>query len=164
MKQFEVIYEANKELDKLFANDYDFKDKDIFIKNILELLVELGELANETRCFKYWSKKGPSSKDVILDEYADCVLMALAFAADLNVSLDEPFEKPVSRAINEQFIYLYQVCSILGNNYNKETIKNILTNLIYLGELLKFSEQDIIEGCLNKINRNKKRLEKFFVD
>ena len=32
---------------------------DVFREKGLALLVELGELANETRCFKFWSKKGP---------------------------------------------------------------------------------------------------------
>ena len=42
-----MIYEANKELDKLFANDYVLKIKTYLLKIFLELLVELGELANE---------------------------------------------------------------------------------------------------------------------
>jgi dimeric dUTPase (all-alpha-NTP-PPase superfamily) len=35
--------------------------------------VEIGELANATRCFKYWSLKGPEPKEKILDEIADVI-------------------------------------------------------------------------------------------
>jgi dimeric dUTPase (all-alpha-NTP-PPase superfamily) len=164
MKKFEKIYEANKELDDLFSEDFDFYDKDIFSKNALELLVEIGELANETRCFKYWSTKQPSSKEVILDEYADCMLMAFAFCNGLEVSLEEEFENTIPRKIHEQFLYLYKISSDLVNDYNKDIVKRILVNLVYLGSLLNFDDQDIIDGCLNKINRNKKRLQNKFAE
>ena len=37
--------------------------EDVFTKKGLALLVELAELANETRCFKFWSEKGPSERE-----------------------------------------------------------------------------------------------------
>ncbi|MEE0700145.1 MAG: dUTPase [Bacilli bacterium] len=77
MNQFSKVYEENKILDEIFHNLYDNFSKDTIEKNIVELLVEIGELANETRCFKYWSNKGSSEKDIVLDEYADCFLMTL---------------------------------------------------------------------------------------
>lgn len=164
IKQFAQIYEANKELDDLFAKKYDLNDNDIFLMNVLELLVEIGELANETKCFKYWSIKAPNSRSIVLDEYADCMLMTLAFCNWLQVSLDEEFLEPTRRKVYEQFIYLYKISSSLKDNYNKETIREILANLIYLGSLLNFSDQDIIDGCLHKINKNKQRLQNCFAE
>ena len=35
---------------------------------VLALLAEVGEFANETRCFKFWSVKGPSEKEVLAEE------------------------------------------------------------------------------------------------
>ena len=40
-------------------------------KRILALLVEVGEMINETKTFKFWSKKPSAEKPIILDEYAD---------------------------------------------------------------------------------------------
>ena len=40
-------------------------------KRVLALLVEIAELANETRSFKYWSLKGASEKEVLIEEYVD---------------------------------------------------------------------------------------------
>ena len=40
-------------------------------KRILALLVEIGEMINETKTFKFWSKKPSAEKPIILDEYAD---------------------------------------------------------------------------------------------
>ena len=48
------IYQESKRLDSLFGEQNDLFSDEIIEKNILELLVEFGELANETRCFKYW--------------------------------------------------------------------------------------------------------------
>jgi dimeric dUTPase (all-alpha-NTP-PPase superfamily) len=37
----------------------------------LALLVELAELANEVRSFKFWSNKSSSERNVIVEEYVD---------------------------------------------------------------------------------------------
>ncbi len=162
MKQYNKIYEENKKLDDLFNAKYSQMSDEIFEKNVLELMVEIGELANETRCFKYWSSKGPSAREIVIDEYADCLLMILMFCNYLDISLDEEFEEPSHRDVIEQFIYMYELCSKIIDNYNKKYIKRILSNFIYLGQLLNFTEEDIIEGCLIKINRNKIRLSEDF--
>ena len=73
---FNDVYEANKELDKMFDNE--FKDSEMIKKNKLELLVEIGELANETRYFKYWSNK-EVNLDLVKEEYADRLIMTLYF-------------------------------------------------------------------------------------
>ena len=162
MKQFEKTYEENKKLDEIFDSLYDVNDKNIIEKNILELLVELGELANETRCFKYWSDKKPSEKEVILDEYADCLIMVFYMCSRTKISLDEEFSIVNETNIVEQFKKLYSLVSSLNYNLDKETIKEILSNTINLGRLLNFSYEDITTGHIAKINRNKKRFETGF--
>src|SRR5688500_20051556 len=47
------------------------KKTDVFREKCLALLVELGELANETRCFKFRSKKPRNDDSVLLEEYVD---------------------------------------------------------------------------------------------
>ena len=64
IKEIQVVYDKNKELDKMFYQEYG-NSQEIIDKNKLELLVELGELANETRWFKYWSVK-KTDRDKIL--------------------------------------------------------------------------------------------------
>lgn len=162
MIKFNKIYEENKKLDEIFHELYDNHSRDTFRKNVLELLVELGELANETRCFKYWSKKGPSDKEDILDEFADCMLMVLYFCNMLDVDFEEEFAKPENNDTVDQFIYLYYESSLLINDFSKERIKRILVNLTLLGNLIGFSDEEIIDGSFKKIERNKKRFETGF--
>ncbi len=162
MKQFNIIYEENKKLDTMFDKLYDSYNPAIIEKNIVELLVEIGELANETRCFKYWSNKKPSEKNIIMDEYADCLIMTLYFCNMVNVDLDEYFPKVEITDMIIQFKTLYNIVSKLNYQLDKDIIKEILANVINLGKLLGFSDEDIINCCLLKINRNKTRFETGF--
>lgn len=157
MKQFALLYEENKKLDTIYTNIYG-NDSEIFKKNALELLVELGELANETRCFKYWSIKKPSDREIILDEYADCLLMTLCFANTLDVNLEEEYINVEITDTIEQFIVLYKETSMLTEEPSKDRIKRILANLINLGHLIGFNDDEIIKGSIAKINTNKERL------
>ncbi|MFA5603769.1 MAG: dUTP diphosphatase [Bacilli bacterium] len=161
MNRFNELYEENKKLDKIFCDLYD-NNRDIFEKNVLELLVELGELANETRCFKYWSNKRPSDKSIILDEFADCMIMVLYFCNILKIDLNEEFGELEDKNVIQLFIYLYHESSMLLEDFTKLRIKNILGNLVKLGDALGFSDEDIINGGLLKIERNKLRIENGF--
>lgn len=78
MSDFEKIYLNNKRLDDIFMEKYEKTEPQLFEKNCLEFLTELGEFANETKCFKYWSIKKPK-KDEMLEEFADCITMILYF-------------------------------------------------------------------------------------
>ena len=161
MKQFNKIYEENKELDALFYNVCEINEERIE-KDILALLVEIGELANETRCFKYWSDKKPSDKDDILDEFADCMLSTFALCIMVDIDLDEEFKEIKIDNIIEQFKELYCITSKLNSSLDRDTLKLILSNLVNLARLLNFSDEEIIKGCLKKIERNKERFKTGF--
>ena len=90
MKFLKEVYERNKILDQIFIDKFEKIDKDMYKKNKLELLVEIGELANESKCFKYWSNK-PMDMELVKMEYADCIIITLYFFNIMNISLDEEF-------------------------------------------------------------------------
>ncbi|MBO1914929.1 dUTP diphosphatase, partial [Microvirga sp. 3-52] len=62
------LFEMQTELDA-FIQKQRVTNENVFQSKGLALLVELAELANETRSFKFWSTKGPSDIEVILEEY-----------------------------------------------------------------------------------------------
>ena len=76
MKKYNDIYRKNKKLDDIFMNKYMDTESSYYEKNCLELIVEIGELANESKCFKYWTVKKPD-KELVLEEFADTLLMIL---------------------------------------------------------------------------------------
>ena len=154
---FNVVYENNKELDKHFLSIYG-NSEDIILKNKLELLVELGELCNESRCFKYWTKK-EVNKELVLYEYADVILMILYFFNQFDISLNEEFPIENNLDIIDEFIYLYNTMSRFKDEYNKDVIKDIFVNTLRLGKLLNLNDKEVIDSCLNKININIERFE-----
>lgn len=64
-------------------------DKSFLGDRILALSVEVGEFANATRCFKYWSNKPSESKERLLDEYADILHFMLSVANTMGFTAEE---------------------------------------------------------------------------
>lgn len=50
---------------------------------VLALLVELGELANETRSFKYWSFNKEINEEEMFEEFSDVLHFALSLGIDI---------------------------------------------------------------------------------
>lgn len=150
------IYELNKELDKEFLNRYE-NTEDLVNKNILSLIVEAGELANETKVFKYWSIKKPDMEDV-LEEYVDVLTMTLTFMNYFNLEVT-PFRYKEVENPTLQFLKLYEKVSAFYKNYNKETVMEIYELVKELAYSLNLNTCDIIEAAKLKINKVYKRLE-----
>ena len=142
------VYKRNIELDQIFFEKYG-NDKKIFDMNCIEILVELGEFINETKCFKYWSIKKPN-KEAMLDEYADVITMILYFANLLKMDVTDfkitSTEKNLLELINET----YFLCTKIMNNMTEELIRNILTNSLQIAYLLNITEDEIIEAINKK--------------
>ena len=102
------LFALQKQLDEEIAASHQVDYESTFSRRILALLVELGEFANETRCFKYWSYKGPSPKETILDEYADGLHFLLSLGIPLGVSEYKHYfhvtEKDLTKAIVHTFL------------------------------------------------------------
>lgn len=82
------IVEKQKKLDVYIHNKHNLKYVDIYDELVLALSVELGELANEVRCFKFWSLKNKSENDIILDEFIDGLhfIISICIAKKIDVS------------------------------------------------------------------------------
>ena len=149
-KSWNKIYEKNKYLDTIFIDKYK-NEIDYFKKNCIEFLVELSEFINETRCFKYWSIKEPNEKNVLL-EYADVITMVLYFYNDLNMKLD--FKKLPKHIDNKNVLdvvnYIYLKGTDLINDFCKELVEELFSNVLYLGELFELNEKDILDSINEK--------------
>lgn len=153
------IYKETKYLDSLFAQKYDIKSPEIIQKYRLELLVEFGELANETRCFKFWLTKKTGERDKILEEYIDCLFMILYFSNITGISLDEDFPiKNNKDDIIKTFLTLYELGVNLDEIPNREQIKKLLIEILYLGKLLGFTLEDLEKETRRKSEIIQKRL------
>ena len=79
--QLTKLYSMQRGLDSYIQQQRD-EQSDVFLEKGLALLVELAELANETRCFKFWSLKGPSENTIILEEYVDSIHFLLSLGIE----------------------------------------------------------------------------------
>lgn len=147
MKSWEELYNKNKELDLIFDDRYKHEEK--YHKDSIEFLVEFGEFLNETKCFKYWSDK-PIKKEEMLEELADIFTMLMYFYNMLN--LDFKIKK-----INVSNIDLlskindtYRLGTELYNNLDKETLDNILDNILIIAKELNINENEIKEAIFRK--------------
>ncbi|WP_138206420.1 dUTP diphosphatase [Haloimpatiens lingqiaonensis] len=128
-------------------------------KKILALQVEIGELANETRCFKYWSNKGPSSKSVILEEYVDCLHFILSIGLDKNYDNITFTPNKSDTEITDQFLNLFIDINDFITCNSRDHYITLFQDFISLGLSLDFSIDDIENGYLEKNQINHKRQE-----
>lgn len=148
------LYNQQASLDALIAKNHQISYETTFNRRLLAFMVELGELANETRCFKYWSNKGPSSKDTILDEFADALHFLLSLGIPLNANKFHYQMYGKKIPLEAQFINLYRLGADLLDNYNLDNYYLLMQELLNLGAMLSFEPREIEAAYLKKLAIN----------
>lgn len=146
------IYTKERIINSYFKEKYDYKSDEIFNKQVLELLCELSEFAYETKCFKYWKNESQSAPDITIPEFADCLMITLCFcdlASIDNIQLIEIFEDNMVNL----FIETYKLASTLTMNLDKNKLLKILSYLIAISKLLNYSEEELNNYCIQKMNK-----------
>ncbi|WLR46066.1 dUTP diphosphatase [Halobacillus litoralis] len=146
---WERLYEMQRKLDQYIEEQHEIKEGQKIEEKVLALLVELGELANETRCFKFWSTKGPSEKSVILEEYVDGVHFLLSLGLDLgyrhsSTSLVE------SDSQTAAFLSVYSSIEDLRLKQNESSYVKAFYDYLVLGLALGITEKELIEAYERK--------------
>ncbi|WP_175428363.1 dUTP diphosphatase [Bacillus solimangrovi] len=154
----EKLYSMQRELDKRIKGEHSLQGKLLFDKKILALLVEIGELANETRCFKFWSTKPASSDDMILEEFVDGVHFILSLGIELG--LEEEIE--INESFNDislvdQFNNIYAHVDTFRNEKSDESYQQLMTSYFSLGSSLGFTFEQIESAyhAKNEVNHER---------
>ncbi len=158
LKRWENYYQKNKKLDEEFNSKYQENEPEFYEKNCIELLVEIGEFINETKCFKYWSIKSPN-KEKMLEELADCLNMIFYFYGLLNIKITDFANTKIVKNRLNQINYIYYLSTNLFNNLNTQDIKNIFINLLDFAYSLGIKEEEILEKLEEKHQIIYNRLE-----
>ncbi|MET3727558.1 dimeric dUTPase (all-alpha-NTP-PPase superfamily) [Fictibacillus halophilus] len=154
------LFSMQNKLNMRIVKEHNLDNSSLFEQRRLAFLVELGELANETRCFKYWSKRPASEKEVILEEYVDGLHFVLSIGLDLGfkevemtneVDLGEKMDKI---DINTLFLTLYQSGS---KSLSHEEFQSFFDTFLGLGVKLGFSIKEIEEAYFAKNRVNHER-------
>ena len=146
--------EKQKELDERINTEHHVTHQSTKVERFLALLVEVGELANATRAFKYWSLKKAEPRGILLDEYADGLHFFLSLALVFGYGLGTVNYPTLVEAKNTQvqaFAETYDAIITFMRSEVEDDYRRALNLFLSLGSALSFTPEDIKEGYLLKL-------------
>lgn len=155
----EKLFEMQSALDRYIEENHQLQDENLFDRKVLALLVEIGELANETRSFKFWSVKPSSEKKVILEEFVDGIhfILSLGLECDFQNQGLKIEKEASTQDINEQFLKIYQAVSIFQKTKSINDYQHVFETYLQLGTLLGIEYEEIEQAYIEKNEVNYKR-------
>lgn len=148
------LFDMQEELDR-FIQSTQGLEEDVFRRKGLALLVELAELANETRCFKFWSTKGPSDRPVILEEYVDSIHFLLSLGIEKSLDSLEQWPSPVTeKDLTELFLGTQQAIHKFLESQSMSDYQSIWSWYGAIALHLEFSYEDVLEAYMAKNQKN----------
>lgn len=156
---FEKLFAMQKGLDDHIESNHRLGNEDLFDRKVLALLVELGELANETRCFKFWSLKPSAPRETVLEEYVDGVHFILSLGIECGFTTEQSYSAEIAKkeSITEQFIYMFDVIGQFKQQRSLENYKIVFQAYLQLGEALGLQASETEEAYIKKNEVNYKR-------
>jgi dimeric dUTPase (all-alpha-NTP-PPase superfamily) len=123
-------------------------------KRLLALLVEVGEMINETKTFKFWSKKPSAEKPIILDEYADGLHFLLSLSIEVQSSQHHYEIAHLSKTLTQATIDVFQAISDLSKAFTVKALEKSFQSYINLIPLLGFTSEEVVEAYFKKLGVN----------
>lgn len=181
------LFKAQKELDDRIVKEKGLEGQYLLDKKILALQVELGELANEWRGFKFWSENQEprtvehkfernvddlgnieSLKNPLLEEYVDCLHFMLSIGNDFEVNSDDVYidtDNFSYRNTSENFLAVFYYASNLDESrYQERGLRKLkidylrmFYSFIKLGDMLGFTWDEIEQAYFDKNKINHER-------
>jgi dimeric dUTPase (all-alpha-NTP-PPase superfamily) len=169
------LYSIQKELDQKIVDKHGLHGQDLLPEKILALQVELAELANEWRGFKFWSEnKSPNRVEgkfktdqggykvfshyeyPLLEEYVDGLHFALSIGLDYGYtkySGRDSLNYAKEKDLTSQFTLL------LRYKLERVNYPHFVSRFLALGEMLGFTEEQIYHAYMDKNKVNHTRQE-----
>ncbi|HET7580847.1 MAG TPA: dUTP diphosphatase [Bacillales bacterium] len=155
----EKLFSMQKQLDDRIESEHELAGVDLTDQRILALEVELGELANETRCFKFWSVKPPSEKSVILEEYVDGLHFILSLGLVFDYRLTKSPQVDVDEGLTACFLAVFDRIAGFRTGHREDRFSELFFTYMELGERLGFTAEDIQSAYEDKNQTNHERQE-----
>lgn len=151
------LFAMQKKLDDYIEENNELEKEDLLNQKILALIVELGELANETRSFKFWSKKKETDLLAITEEYIDGVHFILSLGLEKGYTFNGKPSSVKNRTVNEQFLLLYELIISFKNNPSLDNYEELFSSYLGLGQLLELTAEEIQASYFDKNEVNFER-------
>ncbi|GEM04112.1 hypothetical protein HMI01_11000 [Halolactibacillus miurensis] len=174
---FKQLFDTQWKLDERIVEEKSLQGKDLLEEKYLALRVELGELANEWRGFKFWSKnQEPNTKETIktyyalregrtknplLEEYVDCLHFLLSIGNEYVFSVYTALKTSrVDHTVLHEFNQVFDDIESVKNCMGIHVIGSyemLFNDFLNLGRLLGFTETDIEQAYYDKNKTNHER-------
>lgn len=152
--KLQELFKMQAELDHFIQSNQNITE-DVFRKKGLALLVELAELANETRCFKFWSSKKASERSVILEEYVDSIHFLLSLGIEKDLNTLENWPEPISeKDLTELFLQTQYAIQAFLKNYSMSNYMEIWSCYGGIAVALEFSYDEVLDAYMKKNKTN----------
>ena len=148
------LYKKQAELDQRIADNHHVSYATTRPRRILALLVEIGEFANATRCFKYWSNKPSEQLDIVLDEYVDGLHFFLSLGIDIGVSKKEYNHTKHAINLTEQVLEVYRLATIFYKKQDEKSYIKAFQAFINITPLLKVRWSTVEKAYYKKLGEN----------
>ena len=157
--ELEELFKAQAKLDATIAENHGISYETTRPRRIMAAYVEIGELANATRCFKYWSNKGPEEDDIVLDEFADGLHFLLSLGIDRGYETDTIEVEDDDLSLTDSLIKSYDLAVQYNSHQTRENYVSLFAN--YLRALYKigYSWKEAKEAYYTKLAENHHRQE-----
>jgi dimeric dUTPase (all-alpha-NTP-PPase superfamily) len=123
-------------------------------KRILALLVEVGEMINETKTFKFWSTKPSAEKPIILDEYADGLHFLLSLSIEVQSSKTLYDIATLSKTLTQATIEVFETISDLSKTFTSGALEKSFQAYLNLIPLLGFTSEEVVAAYFQKLGIN----------
>lgn len=137
------LFVMQRELDERIESVHHLEETDLSDEKLLALQVEVGELANETRCFKFWSVKPPSDRTVILEEYVDGLHFILSIGLSFGFRPTQVAQPGKEEGLVQSFLNVFAAIATFRHKSDETHYSELFSAYMALGEALDFSAEEI---------------------
>ena len=152
--ELEELFIAQAKLDQRIAEEHHISYQTTRERRVMALIVEIGELANATRCFKYWSNKGSEEKSIVLDEYADGLHFFLSLGVDIKTSKREYRLTKHEEDLTKQFHLVYHNIDLFYKKQDDKSYIKAFQSFFNLLPLLGYKWKELKEAYYKKLQVN----------
>lgn len=153
------LFKAQARLDETIAKNHNVSYATTRSPRTLALLVEIGEFANTTRCFKYWSNKGSEAKEVMLDEYADGLHFFLSLGIDIKTTKEVYEISKPDNNLTDQFHLVYRLIADFKDDASEVNYIKAFSSFLNILPLIGYTWKDLEEAYYKKLGTNYVRQE-----
>ncbi|MCI1944630.1 dUTP diphosphatase [Clostridium luticellarii] len=143
------LFELQENLDQRIKKNISIDKTSLISKKTLALQVKMAELANETRCFNFWSTNTTINRNLILKNYINSLCFILTLGIEKGFTDIAIKIKPNEYDTTAQFLNLYIDINDFVISSSKDHYITLFEDFISLGNKLGFSLKEIENAYYN---------------